>query len=206
MSIKDNLEKIKSDIKSLTDKPVKIVGVTKYSGIPQIIEAINAGLDIIGENRVGEAMNKFPNLPCVEKHMIGHLQSNKVKDAVRFFDCIQSVDSLKLAKEISRRTTKTMPVMLQVNVSLEKQKFGVGVEQVESFFDQVKRFENLEVIGLMTIAPHEKSELTRPVFKTLKQINNRLELPFLSMGMSNDYKIAVEEGSNMVRIGSAIFR
>lgn len=199
MGIKENLEKIKSEIGD-----VKIVGVTKYSDVPQIIEAINAGLDIVGENRVNVA-EKFDELPKVEKHMIGHLQSNKVKLAVKYFDCIQSVDSIKLAREVSKRTKKTMPIMLQVNVAGEKQKFGVGVDEVEELLDLVKKYENLKVVGLMTIAPNIQPELTRPVFKTLKQINNNLKLPILSMGMSNDYKIAIEEGSNMVRIGSAIF-
>jgi len=196
------VQELKNEIKSLTERDVKIIAATKYFSTEQTREIILSGIDAIGENRI-DSISKFPSLPKIEKHFIGHLQSNKVQKAVKYFDCIQTIDSLKLAKEIDKRS-KSMPVMIQVNVSGEKQKFGVSVDDVFDLYNEMTRLKNIEIIGLMTMAPHIDPELTRPVFKTLRMINDRLKLEFLSMGMSNDYKIAIEEGSNMIRVGSIL--
>ena len=155
-----------------------------------------------------EAENKFKNLPKIEKHMIGHLQTNKAKRAVKIFDCIQSLDSVKLANEINRRASdinKIMPVFIEINIGAEESKFGIKKQDAESFYENLQRFENIKVEGLMAILPYVEPENTRPYFKELYQIFSRLKLKHLSAGMSNDYLIAVEEGSNMLRLGAAIF-
>jgi len=202
MGIKENLDNIWQSINSINPE-VSLIAVTKKADIEQTKEAIRCGVNKIGENRVQQALEKFPHLPPVEKHMIGHLQTNKVKHVVKNFDVIQSLDSLKLAKEINKRTDKIIPVMIEVNY--EDQKFGIPTTEVEHFYDQVLKFTNLKVIGLMTVAPYVEPEETRPYFATMKKMNDSLKLPELSMGMTNDYKVAIEEGSTMVRIGTAIF-
>ena len=210
MSIHGNLEKINHRIKEALVKSgrideVSIVAATKYADVDQIKEAIKCGISIIGENRVKQAIDKFSRLDPVERHMIGHLQTNKVKLATNYFDCIQSVDSIKLAKEINKRTKKIMPVMIEINISGEEQKFGINPIEAEHFFDKLNGLENLDVIGLMAMAPYINPEETRPYFQKIKRINDNLKLQHLSMGMSNDYEVAVEEGSTMVRLGRVLF-
>jgi len=201
--IKDNLDNVKKRIELAGGHGVKIVAATKYVGAVKAKEAILAGVDAIGENRVQDAASKFPGLPPVDKHMIGHLQTNKVKEAVRLFDCIQSVDSVKLAKEIDKRTGRRMPVMIQVNIGREPQKYGIAPEDAYSFYDKISGFENLNVVGLMGIVPLGQD--ARQFFCELKNIHDEMNLRWLSMGMSNDYELAVAEGSNMIRIGSRLF-
>jgi len=202
MGIKENLEAVLGSIAKCGQ--VSLVVVTKKATIAQTIEAIESGATIIGENRVHEAARKFPHLPPVEKHMIGHLQTNKVKIAVRLFDCIQTVDSLKLANEIDKRTEKLMPVMIQVSNG-EAHKFGIEYSEAAGFYDKLKKLENLKVVGLMAMAPFVEPELTRPFFRKMKKLQDELGLEQLSLGMTNDYEIAIEEGSTMVRIGTRIF-
>jgi len=209
MSIQSNIAEILKRIeeaKVQSGQDVTLMAVTKKSTLAQTTEAISAGIRVIGENRVQAAAEKFPHLPPVEKHMIGHLQTNKVKHAVKLFDCIQSVDTLKLAKEIDKRTVSVMPVMIEVNVSGEEQKYGVPPTDVDVFYDKMLKLTNLRVVGLMTMAPYVDKEETRQYFKKLRKINETLGLKYLSMGMSNDFEVAVEEGSNLVRVGTAIFR
>jgi len=224
--IGDNLLRIKEKIlifKNRTgiNQPITIVGVTKTHPPEIITAAVAAGLMNIGENRVLEAAKKFSAISktgnTVVKHMIGHLQSNKANKAVEIFDRIDSVDSKKLAMKISKKAgelNKTIPVLLEINASREKQKHGFkinGVEEMLSCF----YLDNIEIEGLMTVGPQTKDEFKiREAFSSLRllldEINrqlpkNRDKITTLSMGMSGDYQIGVEEGSTMIRVGTAIF-
>lgn len=205
--IKENIQKIISEIGS-----VKLVVVTKSRTIEEIKQAIEAGAPIIAENRIQEAERKYSELKNffkdknVEFHFIGHLQTNKVKKAIEMFDLIQSIDSLKLAKEIDKRANqinKKQDVLIEVNIGKEPQKYGVLPENVIEFTNKIKQFENIKVKGLMCMPPFNKD--SRPYFKEMKKMFDKLNLEILSMGMTNDYKIAIEEGSNMIRIGRGIF-
>jgi len=193
-----------------------LVGVTKGVGLEQIQEAISAGLNHLGENRVQEAREKIFHIQNVRWHMVGHLQSNKAKEAVRLFHFIHSVDSLPLAQEIEKGATlfgKEVPVLLQINLQGKSAPFGVPPESADALVKEISRLKHLKLSGLMTIAPlSEDPGKTRPYFRrlwglkeTLEEENSSLALHTLSMGMSQDFEIAVEEGANVVRIGRAIF-
>ena len=199
--IKENIEKIQKEVGE-----AKLVVVTKNRSIDEINEAIKTGTKIIGENRVKEFAKKADKIKKVEKHMIGHLQTNKVKEAVKLFDCIQSIDSIKLVKEIDKRCKtihKVMPIMLEIK--FEDQKYGFLSEELEEALEDIKDLENVKVVGLMCMAPYVEPEQTRTYFKKMKQLQEIFNLEELSMGMTNDYKVAIEEGSTIVRIGTAIF-
>lgn len=201
MSIKENISRIEGEIGD-----ARLVVVTKCRSVEEIGLAIDAGAKIIGENRVKEFKEKVASVEGVEKHMIGHLQRNKVKEAVKLFDCIESVDSVKLVIEIDKRCGeigKVMPIFLEVK--FEEQKHGFSVEELDVMFDEISRLKNIEIVGLMCMAPLLPEEETRPYFKKMKELKDKYGVKELSMGMSNDYKIAVEEGSTLVRIGTAIF-
>ncbi len=194
------------------------MAVTKTVDYDAARECYEAGVEDLGENRVQELNRKIPHIPQAKWHLIGRLQTNKVKDIVGKVVLIHSMDSWHLAEEINKRYQQAglyAPVLLQVNVSGEQQKAGVNPNEVESFLDSVGELKALRIKGLMTIAPEvENSEETRPVFRELYELKRsaankkfkNVEMDFLSMGMSQDYEIAVQEGSNIVRIGSAIFR
>lgn len=197
---------------------VKLIAVTKNHDIYVMREAIDLGILQIGENRVQEAMEKKSTLDRnVEWNLIGHLQTNKVKQAVALFDVIQSVDSEKLVLEIdhaAKKINKIQDILLQVNVAQEASKFGISSDDVINFATFISELTNVRLCGLMTIAPHyENPELARPIFKELFQLFINLkdknlshtEIKWLSMGMTNDYKIAIEEGANVIRVGSGIF-
>jgi len=203
---------------------VDIVAATKSRDLKEIREVVEYGIKIIGENRVQEAEKKFNKIEegikkRVEWHMIGHLQRNKVKKAVKIFSCIQSVDSLKLAKEIDRRCKsidKIMPILVQINIGYEKTKFGFKpeIEELNKVVEGITKFENLILRGIMIIEPYCKNiEETRRYFRKAKMLFDMLKnkdstkqyMKILSMGMSNSYKIAIEEGSTMIRVGEAIF-
>ncbi|MCJ7656564.1 MAG: YggS family pyridoxal phosphate-dependent enzyme [Candidatus Atribacteria bacterium] len=222
--IKNNLDIIKEKIKKAalkanrSSEEIKLVAVTKTATIEQIKEAISAGIKIIGENKVQEAKEKYQILTAdTEWHLIGHLQTNKVKYAIEIFDCIQSVDSIKLAKEIDKRSLqfgKTTNVLVEVNVSGEETKYGIKPEEVELFLKEISEFSGIRVRGLMTIAPIEKDkEEVRPYFRKLKEISKEIKskniknvkMDYLSMGMTDDFEVAIEEGANMIRIGRGIF-
>lgn len=224
MNLKERLEVVRSKIDkaaSKAGKPAKdvvIVAVTKGVASEKISEAREAGIEIFGENKVQEAEPKILNMqPPPSWHMIGHLQSNKVKTAVALFQMIQSVDSVRLAKAISvesQAACKTLPVLLEVNISGEARKFGFKPEEVYAALEEIVKLPGLKVMGLMGLGPLDAVEdetrrsfgKLRNIFsvcKTLKREN--LEMKHLSMGMSDDFEIAVEEGSNMVRIGQALF-
>ncbi|MHC2994843.1 MAG: YggS family pyridoxal phosphate-dependent enzyme [Candidatus Atribacteria bacterium] len=222
--MKTNLEKINERIKKAALKAnrnpdeIKLVAVTKTATIEQTKEAISAGVRIIGENKVQEAKKKYQILTGdIEWHLVGHLQTNKVKYAVEIFDLIHSVDSIKLAKEIDKRSLqfgKITNVLVEVNVSGEETKYGIRPEEIELFLGEISKFSGIRVMGLMTIAPIVKNkEEVRPYFKKLrelsKKINNEniknVKMDYLSMGMTDDFEVAIEEGANMVRIGRGVF-
>jgi pyridoxal phosphate enzyme (YggS family) len=196
---------------------VTIVGVSKTFPPPLVVEACHAGLSDIGENRVQEAADKIPAVealgPRPRWHLVGHLQRNKVKTALGLFDIIHSVDSLRLAEFISHhagslplRREGPLPVLLEVNVTGEASKFGLRPEEIGWALEQIARLPGLTVQGLMTVAPLvDDPEEVRPVFRELRRLRDALGLRDLSMGMTDDFEVAIEEGATMVRIGRAIF-
>jgi pyridoxal phosphate enzyme (YggS family) len=205
--------------KAVNQQQVTIVAVTKTQSVGRIREAVSAGLTILGENRVQEAAEKIAglaDLPVVW-HLIGHLQTNKVKQAVALFSLIQSVDSLKLAAEIDRQARqagKIQDILLQINVAGEESKFGIDPKAAVTVTAALEALPNIRLCGLMTIAPFfAQAEQTRPIFRQTKQLFDELkkcvanpeQFRWLSMGMTHDYTVAVEEGSNMIRVGSGIF-
>lgn len=209
MLIKENIEKIK---KSLPPNVI-LVAATKTHSVEEIKEAIAAGIKIIGENYVQDAEKKLVLKNRVKFHFIGHLQKNKVKKAVEIFDMIETVDSIETAKEIDKRcraVNRIMPVLIEVNIGKEPSKFGCMPKDADALAKEIKFLPNLELKGLMAMAPlFDDPEKCRPYFKEMKKIfddlKERYNLTILSMGMSSSYKIAVEEGANMVRIGALIF-
>ena len=191
---------------------VTIVAVTKGFPAEAVRDAFAAGLSQFGENRVQEAQAKLPLLaglaPRPTWHMVGHLQTNKVKTALSLFDIIQSVDSLHLAQEIGRRAPQSVrvPVLLEVNVAGEAAKFGFSPDELPARAAEVRALPGLDVRGLMTVAPLvADAEAARPVFRRLREMGESLGLRELSMGMTDDFAVAVEEGATIVRIGRAIF-
>jgi hypothetical protein len=187
---------------------VTIVAISKSFPPEAIEEAAAAGIAHIGENRVQEAAAKIPSLRHlpVTWHMVGHLQTNKAKTALELFDIIQSVDSLRLAEALSHRAERPVPVLLEVNVAGEASKFGFSPPEVPQAAEAVGRLPHLNVCGLMTIAPLVGDpEEVRPIFRELRQLRDALGLAELSMGMTDDFEVAIEEGATMVRIGRAIF-
>lgn len=189
---------------------VQLIAVTKTVSPEQLAEAVAAGLSVFGESKVQEARAKIPLVTGRARwHMIGHLQTNKARDAVALFEVIHSVDSLKLAVELDKwaeRAGKTQPMLLEVNVSGEASKFGLKLEDVEAAVEQMNKLPRLEVRGLMTMAPFfEEAGKARPFFRQLRELRDRLGLMELSMGMTHDFEVAIEEGATMVRVGTAIF-
>jgi pyridoxal phosphate enzyme (YggS family) len=195
---------------------VSLLPVSKSQSPDAIRVAAKLGLNLFGENKVQEAKAKIPLCPGhLRWHMIGHLQSNKCRDAVHLFEMIQSVDSLALAEEIDRRArqaAKTMPILLEVNVAGEASKFGYPPGRLLKELDQINALKRIEIHGLMTIAPWTpEPEKVRPIFRQLRELKERSEqflgapLPHLSMGMSGDFGVAIEEGATIVRIGTALF-
>lgn len=187
---------------------VTIVAVSKSFPAQAVEEAVAASIAHIGENRVQEAAAKIPSLRhlAVTWHMVGHLQTNKVKTALELFDIIQSMDSLRLAEALSRRAQRAIPVLLEVNVAAEASKFGFSAQEVLQAAEAVARLPHLDVRGLMTIAPLVSDpEEVRPVFRELRRLRDALGLAELSMGMTDDFEVAIEEGATLVRIGRAIF-
>ena len=219
MSISLNLSKIKSEIPS----HVTLIAVAKTHPFEKIKEAYDAGHKIFGENKVQEMVAKQPELPGdVEWHLIGHLQTNKVKYIAPFVKLIHAVDSLKLLKEINKEALKNNRVidcLLQIHIAKEETKFGLSFEEAEALLrsEEIKKFKNINIVGLMGMATNTEDEnIIRNEFRSLKGFFNKVKntplfnihhssFKTLSMGMSSDYKIAIEEGSTMIRVGSAIF-
>ena len=209
MSIAENLAAVERRIRAACERAgrkrgeVTLVAVSKTFPAEKIDEAIAAGVTHIGENRVQEARDKKPQVRGAARwHLIGHLQSNKAKDAVQIFDLIETVDSIDLAQKIARASERARNVLLQVNIGDEPQKSGVAPAEIENVARQIRAIDGVNLIGLMAIPPIGD---VRPHFRRLRALRDSLGLEHLSMGMSEDFEIAIEEGSTMVRIGRAIF-
>ena len=197
---------------------ITLIDVSKTKPVSMLMEAYDAGERVFGENKVQEIMDKYDQMPQdVSWHMIGHLQRNKVKYIVGKVSMIHSVDSLRLAETIEQEAAKidtVVPVLLEVNVAEEESKFGLSVEEVIPLAEQIASFSHVRVCGLMTIAPYVTDpEENRPIFRQLKKLSvdiaakniNNVTMNVLSMGMTGDYTVAVEEGATMVRVGTGIF-
>lgn len=215
MTIKENIKSIENDLKNYD---AMLLAVTKTHGVDKIKEVYDYGLRDFGENKVQELLEKVDLLnDDINWHLIGHLQSNKVNKIVGKVKLIHSVDSLKILKKINNRA-KSLGIiqdcLIQVNVSKEESKSGIYVEEIEEFIEEAKNLDSIHIKGLMTMAPDTDDEdVIRDCFRTLKKIfdklsnlsYNNIDMIYLSMGMTNDYKIALEEGSNIIRLGSKIF-
>ncbi|MCG2778928.1 MAG: YggS family pyridoxal phosphate-dependent enzyme [Desulfobacterales bacterium] len=212
--IKENVSKILKEL----PEGVSLVGAAKTRTPQEILEAVEAGLEIIGENYVQEAERAFQVVGGkVKWHMIGHLQSNKAKKAVRVFDMIETVDSIKLARAIDSacgNIDKVMPILMEINSGEESQKAGVMPEDAISLARDMSELNNIKLMGLMTMGPFAGDpEDSRPYFQKTKKLFEEIremglpgiEMKYLSMGMSNAYKVALEEGANVVRIGTKLF-
>jgi pyridoxal phosphate enzyme (YggS family) len=215
VSIRDNVAAVEGRISAACARAgrarseVTLVAVSKTCPASMIDDAVAAGLTEIGENRVQEARDKKSSVRGSARwHLIGHLQSNKARDAVRIFDVIQTVDSVALAEKIGRAADalgKQQDVLLEVNIGDEPQKSGVATTDLPALARDVRNIAALRVRGLMSIPPVESEEQTRRYFRQLRALGDALGMDELSMGMSEDFEIAIEEGSTMVRIGRAIF-
>jgi pyridoxal phosphate enzyme (YggS family) len=214
VTIKQNVRQILNEL----PESVQLVAAAKTREPREILEAVEAGIKIIGENYVQEAEKAHQVIgDKVKWHFIGHLQKNKIKRAVELFDMIETVDSIEIAREIDKRCAaigKIMPVLIEVNSGRETQKAGVYPENVEQLITAAAALSNIRIMGLMTMGPLAgKPEDSRPYFIETKNIFNRVkklglpnvEIKYLSMGMTNSYQIALEEGANIIRIGSKIF-
>lgn len=214
MMIKQNVSQILSELPN----GVELIAAAKTIQPEEILAAVEAGVKIVGENYVQEAERAYEAIGNKTKwHFIGHLQRNKVKKAVRLFDMIETVDSVEIAKEINKRCAqigKIMPVLIEINSGREKQKSGVFPEKVEQLVTEISTYPNIRIMGLMTMGPRfGNPEDSRPyfvetkkIFETIKKLNlPNVEMRYLSMGMTNSYKVAIEEGANIVRVGSKIF-
>lgn len=221
--LQENIKNIKERIANAAIKSgrkpedITLCAVSKTIGVEQINEAISLGVTDIGENKVQEIMEKYDYVNKVKWHLIGHLQTNKVKYIIDKVDLIHSVDSIKLAKEINNRASsieKNMDILIQVNVSGEESKFGVNLNECDRLLDEIKGLKYLNVKGFMTIAPYvKKPEDVRKYFSKLRNYSinkfnmddDNYDVGYLSMGMSNDFEVAIEEGANIVRVGTSIF-
>ena len=213
MNISENVIKIIQEL----PPGVRLLAATKSRTVEEILEAINAGVDLIGENYVQEALQKYEKIGNkVEWHFIGHLQKNKVKKALQIFDVIETVDNVELAKEIDKRAKnmeKIAFVMIEINSAREPQKAGVMPEYALDLADEIYSLEHMQLIGVMTMGPVvDEPEEIRPYFRNTKEIFDELryiygdeQIKYLSMGMTHTWRVAVEEGANIVRIGTGIF-
>lgn len=222
--IRENLEQVRKNIEEACravgrdPSEVTLIAVSKTKPVPLLREAYDAGARCFGENKVQEIMDKYPQLPeDIQWHMIGHLQRNKVKYIVHKAAMIHSVDSLRLAEAIEQEAAKhevQVPILLEVNVAEEESKFGLKMDEVLPLVETVSGFPHIRIRGLMTIAPYvEDPEENRDIFRQLKKLSvdieakniNNVNMSVLSMGMTGDYQVAVQEGSTMVRVGTGIF-
>lgn len=224
MSIKSNIEYV-NELKGEAAKKsgrnpddVLLVAVTKLHTAAEINEAIDAGITDIGENKVQEIMDKYDDVKPVRWHLIGHLQTNKVKYIIDKVCMIHSVDSLHLAQEIDKRAAqhgKVMDILIQVNSAMDERKFGITTDETDTLIKEIsEQCPNVKIRGLMCIAPFEDDpDNAREYFAAVKKIfdkyaavkSDKYDFEYLSMGMTNDFQVAVEEGSNLIRVGTAIF-
>ena len=222
MDLASNLETIRRRIEAACaragrpESSVTLLAVTKGQPPDVVSEAAQLGLTVFGENKVQEAKAKIPLCPGrLRWHMIGHLQTNKCRDAVDLFEMVQGVDSLHVAEELNKRAdqaARTLPVLLEVNIVGEASKFGYPPERLLAELTQLNSLNRLEIHGLMTVPPWAaEPERVRPIFRQLRELKSQCEqqlgapLPQLSMGMTGDFEIAIEEGATMVRLGTALF-
>ncbi len=221
LTIKENLLRVRERIERAAQKAgrdpreIKLVAASKTVEVARIKEAVEAGVSILGENYVQEAQKKIEALgKPVSWHFIGHLQSNKAKYAIRLFDVIHSIDSIPLAEELNRRaeqSDRVVKVMIEVNLSKEATKFGTDEERMLNLARRIQTFKHLSLEGLMTMPPYfDSPEMSRPYYVALRELKERMTkggIPMkeLSMGMSNDFEIAIEEGATYIRVGTAIF-
>ena len=222
--IRENIEHVENTIDEACRQSgrnrseVTLIAVSKTKPVEMLKEAYETGCRDFGENKVQELVDKYEVLPKdIRWHMIGHLQRNKVKYIVDKVYLIHSVDSLRLAEEISKEAAKknvTVPILIEVNVAQEESKYGLKPEEVLPFIEEIADFSHIQIKGLMTIAPYvENAEENREIFRELKKLSvdiaakniNNVNMSVLSMGMTNDYQVAVEEGATMVRVGTGIF-
>ena len=222
--IRDQLHDVEKKIKAACERAgrkreeVTLIAVSKTKPVEVLQEAYDLGVRVFGENKVQELTEKYDALPRdIRWHMIGHLQTNKVKYIVEKAELIHSVDSLRLAQAIEKEAAKrerTVDILVEVNVAEEESKFGVRVDEVIPFIEKLALFSHIHVCGLMTIAPFvENPEENRPIFKNLHKLSvdiahkniDNVNVNILSMGMTNDYEVAIEEGATMVRVGTGIF-
>src|SRR2546430_16108513 len=187
---------------------IRLIAVTKTVPAEKIREAVGAGIADIGENRLQEALSKreaLRDLPLAW-HFIGHLQTNKAKKVVEHFDWIQCVDRRELAEKLNHTAAKSLPVLIEVNMGGEVTKSGIDPSHLQTFIEDLAGYERLRLRGLMTIPPFfDNPEHVRPYFRKLREVSERFNLPELSMGMSHDFEVAIEEGATMVRIGTLLF-
>lgn len=224
VSIRERIKKASARVSLPESGQISLVAVSKGRTMGQIQEALAAGVSDIGENRVQEAKLKFEQLSAIghqplaiKWHLVGHLQTNKAKEAVKIFDLIHSVDSLRLAEEVDRQAAcinKIQDILLEIKTSPEETKYGFAPEEAIEAVKEISALKNVSIKGLMTIAPWtDNSEKARPYFRMLKRLKDELNrlltidygLSTLSMGMTDDFEVAVEEGATMVRIGRAVF-
>jgi pyridoxal phosphate enzyme (YggS family) len=223
MGIEKNLDEIEKNIthvceaNNIARSEIQLVAVTKTIGVERISETISLGISVLGENKVQEIMDKYDKIDkSTQWHMIGHLQTNKVKYIIDKVEMIHSVDSIKLAREINKRAAQasiTMDCLIQINIGNEESKYGIDYDDAESFLDEAGSLNNLRICGLMAIAPYfDNNEKVRPYFKKMndlfekmKREGHKKQMIYLSMGMTHDYLTAIEEGANIVRIGTGIF-
>ncbi|MGQ9531198.1 MAG: YggS family pyridoxal phosphate-dependent enzyme [Desulfotomaculales bacterium] len=222
MNVVENLERVREAIKRAAARAgrraeeIQLVAVTKGVPVAVIREVVAAGQTVLGENRAQELLVKHPQVPGVEWHFVGSLQTNKVRTVIDKIALLHSLDRWNLALELDRRAQQqgtVVPVLIQVNVTGEASKHGIAPEEAGAFLRRVASLPGLAVRGLMTMAPLVRDpEEVRPVFRRLRQLARELqeevagvEMKYLSMGMSNDFEVAVEEGSTLVRVGTAIF-
>lgn len=222
--LKEQLSNVEHEIQKACDnskrnrKDVTLIAVSKTKPVETLKEAYDLGVRVFGENKVQELVDKYEALPKdIHWHMIGHLQRNKVKYIIDKVDCIHSVESVRLAETIEKEAAKhnrTVDVLVEVNVAGEDSKFGLAPEEVPAFVEEIAKFPHIRVKGLMTIAPFvENPEENRPIFKVLQELSvdiatkniDNVIMNVLSMGMTNDYQVAIEEGATMVRVGTGIF-
>lgn len=222
--LKENLKSVDEEIRKACEKSgrkredVTLIAVSKTKPVETLQKAYDLGVRVFGENKVQELVDKYDALPKdIHWHLIGHLQRNKVKYIIDKVDMIHSVDSIRLAETIEKEAAKhgkKVKILIEVNVAREESKFGILPEEVDAFVEEVSHFSHIQVMGLMTIAPFvENPEENRPVFEHLRKLSvdiakkniDNIIMSVLSMGMTNDYQVAVEEGATMVRVGTGIF-
>jgi pyridoxal phosphate enzyme (YggS family) len=224
ISVRENIQSVQDRIASAAQRAgkdagsIELVAISKTKPVSLIVEAIDAGITDIGENRVQEAKSKHTQVDRPARwHLVGHLQTNKVKQALQIFDLIHSVDSIRLLTEINRRScqlNRQTDVLVEVNTSGEESKYGLQPNQLLSFMQSTLEYPHVRIKGLMTIGKFlAEPEDVRPSFTLLRRLKEKIDnqgypniqMKYLSMGMTNDFEVAIEEGANMVRIGSAIF-